>query len=487
MNGRHLLIALSYIDRKFIEESECDMVFEKKQNAAARHRANIFTKRTMKRSLLIAAIVSLLLLLVGCTVVYVLSMQKMKLGETQVAHDVFSENSGEYQGKETVTQQVLTFAGVRGTTNYKAAQEWFDFLRTYDPDEKIYASVWKDVPDFPAAYSSYLLYTQEMKDTLDSILEKYKLKPLGESLEFHTIKSLYTALGIEKLVTNANDVKINIMGGYVYENGNFMLALDIRLPDDTESKLTQTKGHLNWYRKDCFSADNIYLDDIEQWQEWNYTTEARNEVLIIRSSSDWRGWIICDCEEAMLVLRLETRVDLGGSEDGSTHWGYLEMTNRQMELIADAIDFGIRPGIATREDLDNWEEVSQEDIPNDHEEVIEKNPVETLEFVTKPIDFKTIGGYTEDAEGNRENLYESWTVTSFTLGPDSATIVGCPVFRTPQDQLEIYMKDGSSVLLFGKSAENGASQLTSLSKVDLAQVDYILLADGTMLYAPDPD
>ncbi len=487
MNGRNLLIALSYIDRKFIEESERDMVFEKKQNAAARHGANLFTKRTMKRSLLIAVIVSLLLLLVGCTVVYVLSIQKMKLGETQAAYDVFSENSGDYLGKETVTQQVLTFAGVKGTANYKAAQEWFDFLQTYDPDEKIYASVWKDVPDFPAAYSAYSLYTQEMKDTLDSILKKYKLKPLGESLELHTTKNLCTALGIEKFGTNANDVKINMIGGYVFENGNFMLALDIWLPDDVESKLTQTKGHLDWYRKDCFSADNIYLDDIEQWQEWNYTTEAGNEVLMIRSSSDWRGWIICDCGEAMLVLRLETRVDLGSNEDGSIYWGYLEMTNRQMELIADAVDFGIKPRIAAKEDFINQEEVSQEDMPDDDEEAIEKKPAETLEFVTEPIDFKTIGGYAEDAEGNRENLYESWTVTSFTLGPDSATIVGCPFFQTPHDQLEVYMKDGSSVLLIGKSAENGASQLITLSRVDLAQVDYILLADGAKLYAPAPD
>lgn len=241
---------------------------------------------------------------------------------------------------------------------------------------------------------------------------------------------------------------------------------------------------LNWYRKDCLSADYIYLDDIKQWKEWNYTTVAGNDVLIIRSDSDWQAWIICKREEAMLVLRLVSRIDLGYNEDGSKHWGYLEMTDAQMEMLADTIDFGIQPRIATKEDVKNQKNLPYENPTDFYETEITKNPDETLEFVTEPITVKTIGGYVEDAEGNRENLYESWAVSSFTLGPDSATIVGCPVFSTPHNQLEVYMKDGSSVLLYGKSTGNSASQLTASSKIDLNQVNYILLPDGTKLYAP---
>ena len=94
-------------------------------------------------------------------------------------------------------------------------------------------------------------------------------------------------------------------------------------------------------------------------------------------------------------------------------------------------------------------------------------------------------GVKVSAEENREYLYENWTVTSFTLGPNSATIIGCPVFSTPDEQLTVYMKDGSSVLLYGKATGNGASQLTASATIDLAQVDYILLMDGTKLYVPE--
>ena len=186
----------------------------------------------------------------------------------------------------------------------------------------------------------------------------------------------------------------------------------------------------------------------------------------------------------MLVLRLESRIDLGYNEDCSKHWGYLEMTDKQLEMVADTIDFGIQPRIATKEDVANQKDLPYEHPTDFYETEITKNPDETLEFATEPITLKTIGGYVEDAAGNRENLYESWTVTSFALGPNSATIIGCPVFSTPDQQLTVYLKDGSSVLLYGKATGNGASQLTASSAIDLAQVDYILLADGLKLFPP---
>ena len=472
MKEKRIFHALGGVNDKFIEEMYAPNEAEKK--TVKRHPA--------KKVWLIAAIITAILGLVGCTVAYYFRLQEMELGEGQVYYDVFSEEG--YVGKEPVTMQVLTFAGVKGTPSYQAAKEWFDFLQAYDPDGKIYSSVWKNLPDFPEEYSSYQLYTQEMKDALDGILQKYNLKPVGCLLEFNTVENLCAALEIEKFTVDTNDVKTNITGGYAFENGNFMLSLDIKLPDDTTSRVCQTQGQIDWYRKDCLSADHIYLDDIEQWKEWNYTTTAGNEVLIIRSDSDWRAWIICEREEAMLVLRLVSRIDLGYNEDGSKHWGYLEMTDEQLEMVADTIDFGIQPRIATKEDVANQKDLPYEHPTDFYETEIVKNPEETLEFVTEPITFKTIGGYVEDAEGNLENLYESWTVTSFTLGPESATIVGCPVFSTPNDQLTVYMKDGSSVLLYGKAVGDGACKLTTSSKIDLAQVDYIHLADGTKLTVP---
>ena len=471
MKEKRMFHALGSVSDKFIEEMYGPN--EAQQKRTGRHPAG--------RMWLIAAIVAAMVLLMGCAV-YVLKMQDMKLGDETLYYDIFSDEG--YVGREPVEMEVLTFAGVKGSPGYQAAKEWFDFLKTYDPDGKIYASVWKNVPEFPEEYSSYNLYTQKMKDTLDSILQKYSLKPVGSLLQFKSVENICAALKIEKFTTDANGVQTNITGGYPFDNGNFMLSVDIKLPDDTASQVCRTQGQIDWYRKDCLSQDHIYLEDLAQWKEWNYQTAAGNDVLIIRSDSDWRAWIICEREEAMLVLRLESRIDLGYNEDCSKHWGYLEMTDKQLEMVADTIDFGIQPRIATKEDVANQKDLPYEHPTDFYETEIVKNPDETLEFVTEPIIVKTIGGYVEDAAGNRENLYESWTVTSFALGPNSATIIGCPVFSTPDQQLTVHMKDGSSVLLYGKATGNGSSQLTASSIIDLAQVDYVLLADGTKIFAP---
>ena len=134
MNGKDIFKGLRYIDDDIIEEAEFGMFPAKTVH------------RTIRRPLLVAAIIALTLLLVGCAVVYILSLKEIKLGEQQTAYDSFSYDpvTGlpvEYLGKETVIEQALSFAGMKDTPTYKAAQEWYDFKQSYDPDYEIRNSV----------------------------------------------------------------------------------------------------------------------------------------------------------------------------------------------------------------------------------------------------------------------------------------------------------------------------------------------------------
>ena len=345
MKGKDIFIGLSYIDAKYIDEAEKATLREEAPKV-----------KRLRRPLLIAAVIALMLVLVGCAVVYVLNLQNMKLGEKQESYDAFDYDTLEYLGKETYTEQVFTVAGLRGTPAYQAAQEWFDFKQSYDPDRIILGSVWGNEPEFPAEYSSYNIYTQEMKDKLDEITEKYGLKLAGEALDFRTLRNMCDALGFERIQAAENGVTVSIESGTCRENGNFSLELDFTLPEDAGTEITTTWGTLRWNRKDCFSEDVITYEDTGDWKEWHYTASTGNEVLITRSPSDWRGYILCDREEAILSLRLEARRDLG-SDDG---WEYLYLTDKQMEQIADAIDFGIQPRVATQEDVDNQPAASNE-------------------------------------------------------------------------------------------------------------------------------
>lgn len=351
MNGKDIFLGLKYIGEDLIDEAEHGQ-FSSQRKAE--------TRRTLplRKPFLIAALIGLMLFLMGCAVIY-FKMENIQLGEQEVSYDKYDYDTMEYLGKETYTEQVFTIAGLQGTNTYQAAKEWFDFEQSYDPDHSIQSAVWGNYPEYPAEYSSYYLYSQDMKDTLDAILEKYNLKPVGAPLEFRNTRNMCAALGIERIQTVQNNVTIRVDSGSCYENGNFLLNLDIQLPEAAENELNTTWGILRWNRSDCFSDEVISLENADDWTEWNYTTASGTDVLIIRADSDWRGYILCDRPEGILSLQVETKKELWNNVDGKTWAEECFLTDDQMEQIADAIDFGIQPRVATQADVDN-----QPTIPN---------------------------------------------------------------------------------------------------------------------------
>lgn len=337
MNGKDIFLGLQYVGTDLIEKAEKTTYVSKKRKAI--------------RPLLIAALISLLLMLVGCAVVYVLNMQNMKIGDTTESWPIMADNQMEIIGYEDVDMQVLTLAGLKGTENYKAAQEWYQFTQDYDPHMETYFQLENAgmLEDTPPEFGGMNIYTQEMRGTIDGILAKYHLLPPGELLDFRTLKKMCTALGIEKIQTAKNDVDIRISHGRCRSNGNFYLNMQFSFPENEELRIYDTWGNLYWCRKDCFTPDYFTIEDNNDWKEWNYTTASGSEVLVFRSPSDWRGWIVCQRAEAQLVLQLEVRKDI--MSDNEVEYQYL--TDRQIEMIADAIDFSIQPNIVVQPEADS--------------------------------------------------------------------------------------------------------------------------------------
>ena len=160
MNGKDLFLGMNYVNAEFVDEAEAVTELKGEKRILS-----------LRRSVLIAALIAMLLMLVGCAVVYMLSMKEIHIGQQQAYQDVFEYDpeSGQavaYLGQEAVTEDVLTLAGIQGSRNYQAAQEWFAFKQAYDPNGEIKASVWKNLPEFPEEYAYYDIYTQEMKDIM---------------------------------------------------------------------------------------------------------------------------------------------------------------------------------------------------------------------------------------------------------------------------------------------------------------------------------
>ena len=381
MNGKDIFLGLKYIGEDLIEEAEYGQfskeslqLVEKKQQ-----------KRLSRRFLLVAAVIAMALLLVGCAIVYVLSIQEIKLGEQEVTYDVFDYNleNGEavaYVGQDTMTQQVLSLAGLSNTPAAKAAREWYDFKNTYDPNGTIHREVWGNEPEFPAEYYGYGLYTQEMKDKLDEILAKYDLKLRGAPVEFQTTKLLFKALGMENVLNPGSESQMKMGYAQYYENGNLDVHFEISLPGEKDS---QTRGYLYYRNKDCFIPDTAVLTDA-QWEEWNYTTASGDQVLILRSEEAASAWIFSDGSTSTASLRLDIIRDVSEKTvDGAPVVDFELMTKQQLEQIADAIDFSLELKL-----VEGWESLTNNAVPAGQE--INGYTIEPVSAFTDGYGYKII-------------------------------------------------------------------------------------------------
>lgn len=350
MKGKDIFVGLKYIGEDLIQEAEYGRFSSRAEKNAE---AEAPKRKRLRRPLLAAALIAMALLLVGCAAVYVLKMQDLKVGEqTGFVYAV----DGDKITAETVAadQQILTLGGVAGSPAYMAAKEWYDFKESYDPDHLIQVKLAQEdqLPEFPKEYDSYNIYTQEMKDKLDEIVEKYDLKLAGTYVESRTFKQLCKAVGMETILAPGSDDFLRVTNGTYYECGNMDLMFDVSLQGEAGTEPVDTWGQLYYRRKDCFSEDmraigaGLLIGDADSGKEWNYTTKTGKNVLIVRSPSDWRAWLFCDGKETFISVMVEARFEgYSDDSDGNMYVDSKEMTDRQLELLAEAIDFTVEPKV----------------------------------------------------------------------------------------------------------------------------------------------
>lgn len=353
MTGKDLLTTLSGIEARFVEEAEMTSMPRKAWNTSE-------GRISARRVLLVAAAAAVMVTLVGCAVAYVMQRKDLQVGQQEAVKPVYGENGWSIEGYEPVKEQVLTLSGLEGSSGFRAAKEWYEFKRDYDPELELLVKLQEEgkLQTFPAEYDAYNIYTQEMKDKLDEIVKTYDLKLAGEELHFRTEKNLYDALGIDTLLKTENGVTVAGNGGSYYENGNFQLNLRLTVPADEESQMETTSATLQWSRKDCFSESLVTIEETEDWEEWNDTLASGRTALILRSHTDSRGWIIWDRGDGILSLQVGVRRDMGYSDEEKQWWEYQFMSNHQLEKIAQTIDSSVEPKLVSREDVENQSPVS---------------------------------------------------------------------------------------------------------------------------------
>ena len=393
MNGQEIFLGLSYISRKYIEEAETETV---SGGTGKAHR--------IRRPFLLAAVIALLLLLVGCAAVYVLKMEHVKISSGTDQRD-YSLVDGVYvKDPHTVSTTTLSMAGLKGSNAYKACADFY----AYETELRTNAS----------ASGDWAGYDDAINAKAQELAEQYGLKPEGQSLTFRTTRNLCNALGVERFVRNSQDVSIDVDQGFCRDSGNFFVLLRFAFPEDQSYEVTYTSGALYWNRQDTFSREYFTLEDRGDWVERNYTTSAGNTVLILTSPSQERGYIICDRGDALMTVWLDANPELLSEDAGVVSAEYLHMTDAQLDMVADALDFAIQPNIPTQADVDAQAAPPQEATQNGY--TLKLKSVETDGYVAR-----VVVGVTAPEDVDIESLNISTGRTFFrTPGRDSNGING---------------------------------------------------------------
>lgn len=393
MNGQEIFLGLSYISRKYIEEAETETV---SGGAGKVHR--------IRRPFLLAAVIALLLLLVGCAAVYVLKMEHVKISSGTDQRD-YSLVDGVYvKDPHTIDTTTLSMAGLKGSNAYKACADFY----AYETELRASAS----------ASGDWAGYDDAINARAQELAEQYGLKPEGQPLTFRTTRNLCNALGVERFVRNSQDVSIDVDQGFCRDSGNFFVLLRFAFPEDQGYEVTYTSGALYWNRQDTFSREYFTLEDRGDWVERNYTTSAGNTVLILTSPSQERGYILCNRGDALMTVWLDANPEILSEDSGVVSAEYLHMTEKQLNMVADALDFAIQPNVPTQADVDAQAAPPQEATQNGY--TLKLKSVETDGYVAR-----VVVGVTAPEDVDIESLNISTGRTFFrTPGRDSNGING---------------------------------------------------------------
>lgn len=279
-------------------------------------------RRTLRRSLLLVAV--LILLLAFASVSYAADLWGLR---TTVLYHHEHDGSGAFSETD-----VLSLQGVAGSPEYQANAQWQEFYRAYDPDGMILASLGNGDTGLPPRYANYPCYTREMADMLDTIAAENGLSPLSGLTVYGSAAELPRWLAaIQPQPCDTYDHLTE--DGYSYDCGSFM----------TEGVFTfrsspwpyHSSYQFNCCRKGYLSVSYVSIGDAAAYTQWTY--ETASGVTALLALGEDKALIVADLPEAYVVVNvLEVRW-------GDALTGEQTLPAAVLEQMADAFRFDLIP------------------------------------------------------------------------------------------------------------------------------------------------
>lgn len=273
----------------------------------------------------VCAVACLVLLITLSTVAYAANWFGIR--------DLLLPFTNQFQPRETQESDMIGLSGYQGSAEWQALAEWQEFVSQYDPDGSIYQDTDGRLDSSFARYSCYLVYSKEMADKMDSIVEKYGLQLHTTSFDLQEHPELVEVLG-DFLGNN---------GGYftyMYEDGTFEVDGTIQFSDIGAwdfQLLRSVRG--------TFHDAMLDVGDISQYQESLYETESG--VVVTLALGEDRVLVLADLTDSFVTVTIPY-----GTNNG--------MKQSHLQILADSINFAALTPVVppqTEEDTNRSTEV----------------------------------------------------------------------------------------------------------------------------------
>lgn len=356
--------------------------------------APVEKKRLPRRKLLlIAAIVAVMLVLAGCTAVF------LWLNDRSIGQETYTQRfdaEGHYIEPTEKTADVVTLFGSGGSNMQKALVEWIEYRHNY-PDAWDLDLTEEEYEVVPERYRyTYDCYTMEMVEELERIATKYGLKVLDTELSFqrYQYKTALEGAGLTSILRPDAKATMEDGQGDIRLPGNLYIEFFMDLTGIEAKWAKQIYVNYSYAQADYFPGFGTRTMDLNDYQQWKYTA-ADGTPLLLALNRKGEGLILAERKDAMIWIDVDSNMigpNFPKPEEVIDQKGF--------EQLADAFDYSIKPKAVDAEGL-------RAKLDAEYEAQMQKMRDE----------IKTYAGFTDYLLKNG-HLYSKWDYTLLDLDGD---------------------------------------------------------------------
>lgn len=259
----------------------------------------------------------------------------MLMGATAYAADVFGLRAAQNDSPIYQNDPTVNLSGFQDSAVYQASQEWEAWkLDAYRRGTNLFTPE-TDTSDIYAKHSAF---SEEAKQKLNEITEKYNLNLPDTKAYFSGITGLYDIMGQSGFLPMSGNTGGYPRSGILWDDGSITNLLDA-------AYINGKDVYIELYRtvKGSFLSYGIRSDP-DLMVEWDYIAEDGTELVL--DIGPYQSVILADLPSSFLIIIVKSGTGQENTNapvtDGSLNAkGWPDITKEDLEDLADSFDYSI--------------------------------------------------------------------------------------------------------------------------------------------------